>query len=236
MTTLEKKLNFFINEEFCKALTAFTISVLVLCIVIMHRGDLEIARYEAELGIDTGYNITVEYIPVEERMSRYLDTLPVPEREVKEVVQEVEEVVVEKSEEKVVATSYIENATTLSEAELLASLMYHEEGILLSKLSFEEGKRAHMLAGSVVIHRTNMNYMGANSIRDTIFMPGQYAQSTLDNLDKPVPDYVLEWAEELLEDGPIGPSDMIFQAEFEQGKGTYDEIYNQYFCTLSEIQ
>lgn len=234
MTTTQK-INFF-TENVYKPLSTLVLSTLVLILAIMYRSDLKLQQYEAQFDLDTGkYNISVEYIPVEEQMARYIDTLPIPQELVQEEVQEEVLIEEEKVEEKVEAKSYIENATNLSDTELLASLMYHEEGVLLSKLSLEEAKRAHMLAGSVVIHRTNMNYMGATTIRETIFAKGQYAQSTLENLDEPVPDYVVEWAEELIEDGPIGPSDMIFQAEFEQGKGTYDCIYNQYFCTINEI-
>lgn len=132
-------------------------------------------------------------------------------------------------------TDYRAKVAHLSEQELLASLMYHEEGVLLSRIDYEDAKRAHLLAGSVVLHRTNMNYMGAETIEDTIFAPGQYIH-TLPKLANPVPEEVLEWAGELLENGPIGPSDMIFQAQFIQGDGIYAHIDNQYFCTDGEYE
>lgn len=132
------------------------------------------------------------------------------------------------------ATDYRAKVAHLSEQELLASLMYHEEGVLLSIIDYDDAKRAHLLAGSVVLHRTNMNFMGAKTIEDTIFAKGQYHTDTLKKLANPVPEEVLEWAGELLKNGPIGPADMIFQAQFLQGKGTVEKIHNQYFCTLGE--
>lgn len=131
------------------------------------------------------------------------------------------------------ATYYREMISHLSEQELLASLMYHEEGVLLSKIDYQDAKRAHLLAGSVVLHRTNMNFMGAKTIEDTIFAKGQYTH-TLPKLANPVPEEVLEWAGELLENGPIGPKDLIYQAQFIQGDGIYEKIDNQYFCTDGE--
>lgn len=219
-------------QVFMQGFTAFVILMMLITALIVCIGNWNISRLEEELGVGQGmeYEVNTEYIPVKEQISWYIDTLLISETEEHEYVME------EKlSHSKVQNTRYIEK-TTLSDAKLLASLMYHEEGVLLSILPYEDAKRAHMLAGSVVIHRTNMNYKGANSIRDTIFAEGQYAETTLEKLDQPVPDYVVEWAEELLEQGPIGPSDMIYQAEFEQGNGTYDEIHNQFFCTINEIE
>lgn len=225
--------------------TILTLGILAITMIVMHYGNEEIEYAEQQLNLeDEGYNTYTEYVPVEEQMARYIDSLPMPKAEIPQLIEKEEEVVeavevVEVVENKVnitEKTTYTTNATELSDVELLASLMYHEEGILLSKLSFEEAKTAHMLAGSVVVHRTNMNYKGATSIRETIFAKGQYAQSTLNKLDEPVPDYVIEWAQELLTNGPTGPSDMIYQAEFEQGKGTFAHIGNQYFCTIGEIE
>ena len=146
-------------------------------------------------------------------------------------VQEVEIKELIKDEEK----HYRTMISHLSEQELLASLMYHEEGVLLSRIDYEDAKRAHLLAGSVVLHRTNMNFMGAETIEDTIFAPGQYIH-TLPKLANPVPEEVLEWAGELLENGPIGPKDLIYQAQFIQGDGIYAHIDNQYFCTDGEYE
>lgn len=120
-----------------------------------------------------------------------------------------------------------------SEVILLAKLMHAEEGVLRQKLSPKEAKKAHMLCGSVVLHRKNMHYMGANTIADVIYTPGQYG--SIKNLEQEVPEETIEWARELLQNGPLGPEDMIFQAEFPQGEDIFEYIGNQYFCTMNMI-
>lgn len=130
---------------------------------------------------------------------------------------------------------YRSQISDLSDKELLASLMYHEEGVLLSIIDYEDAKMAHLLAGSVIIHRTNMNFMGAENFEQTIFAEGQYAEKTLKKLSDPVPEEVIEWAGDLMENGPLGPKDMIYQAQFKQGADVYKQIYNQYFCTDTQI-
>lgn len=115
-----------------------------------------------------------------------------------------------------------------SDVMLLARLMHAEEGILLKKLSPEDAKRAHMLAGSVALHRLEQKYLGAETLTEVIYSHGQYA--SVEKLNQKVPEETIQWAQELIDNGPIGPSNMIFQAEFEQGTDTYDHIGNQFFC------
>lgn len=43
-----------------------------------------------------------------------------------------------------------------------------------------------------------------------------------------MPDIVYTWAEELLRKGPIGPNNLIYQSESQQGE-EYELIDNQYF-------
>lgn len=122
-------------------------------------------------------------------------------------------------------TSKIDEADVM----LLASLMHEEEGVLRWTLSYEDAKMAHLYAGSVVLNRLNMHYRGAESLEDVIYCPGQYA--SVDKLLKEeIPEETIEWARQLLQDGPIGPENMIYQAEFEQGSETVEKIGNQYFC------
>ena len=118
--------------------------------------------------------------------------------------------------------------TSESDVMLLARVMHAEEGILRKKLSYEEAKMAHMLAGSVILNRRNMHYLGDTTIAEVIYAPGQYA--CIENLNQKIPQETIEWAQELIDNGPIGPSNMIYQAEFEQGSETYAHIGNQYFC------
>lgn len=123
---------------------------------------------------------------------------------------------------------------------LLAQLMHAEEGMLCLSESPEDLKLAHLLAGSVVIHRRNMNYRGATTIQQVIFTPSQY--ESVPKLNQEVPDRTIEWARELLQNGPIGPDDLIYQSQRTQGNSlvegdtTYAHIGNQYFCTENPIK
>ena len=119
-----------------------------------------------------------------------------------------------------------------TDLELLAQLMYAEEGVLLAKYDKEPEKveRVFKLAGSVVIRRMENNYLGATTLKEVVYTKGQYALQTLEKVSQgqDVPSIVYVWAKELLTEGPIGPKGLIFQAEFEQGE-VYDRIYNQVF-------
>lgn len=137
-----------------------------------------------------------------------------------------------KSVDKSLFTEYpqIEILTyTESDLELLARLMYAEEGVLLQKLPEWEAQAAHKLCGSVVLNRLNCNFGGATTIEEVIYAPGQYSSASV-LFEKEVPDIVYQWAEELLMYGPIGPENMVFQSQSPQGSETYKQIYNQYFC------
>ena len=156
------------------------------------------------------------------------EEIPIVEEEVsaqQEVTETVEEVIIQNKEtEAERVTSY-----TQVDVDLLARLMYAEEGVLLQRQSIEDAELAHKLCGSVILHRTEMGYLGANSIEETIYAKGQYADTTLQKLTtQEAPEIVKQWAEELLTDGPIGPENMIYQSEFAQGK-VYTQIDNQYF-------
>jgi len=112
---------------------------------------------------------------------------------------------------------------------LLAQVMYAEVGIFLQTQTEEDAKRAHILTGSVVINRVRTGIWG-DTIKDVIYAPGQYQCVDDGNINNEPPEEVIKWAEILLEYGPEGPDDMIFQSQFEQGTSTYDKIGNTYFC------
>lgn len=190
-------------------------SVLVILVLMAISADQELKALEATLA-QRGTSIQGERISVKESFQRYIDSLPMPEPLVIEEAEEVE--VVEESR----------RLTSEEEVILLAKLMHAEEGVLREQVSCEDAKRAHMLCGSVVLNRRNRHHLGDTTIEEVVYAPGQY--DCIKNLNQPVPEETVEWARELIEKGPIGPSNMIYQAEFEQGSETYDHIGNQYFC------
>jgi hypothetical protein len=227
------------NELVMRLITGITLVLVVTSFVIVHNGNKEIRRLKAQQVVYFNLFEQEPRLSAKEELKKYVDSLPLPEdtyeeeyevyaeyqentAEYEEVEEKYQENYKEETQEKV------DNASEEDEVMLLAKLMHAEEGVLRYKLSYDEAKLAHMLCGSVVINRRNMNYMGAKTIKDVIYTPGQYA--SLDSLEQDVPEETIEWARELIENGPIGPSNMIYQAQFEQGN-VYEHIGNQYFCT-----
>lgn len=195
-------------------------ALIMTLIVIIMINDIKIRIMERPITIDWD-TICGNEETVEEQFQSYIDSLPMPDMSDVPRVQE---------QPVVIQGDIVKPMVQADEEEvlLLAQLMHAEEGVLRRDLSSEDAKMAHMLCGSVVINRRNMNYRGAKTIKDVIYTKGQYA--CIENLNQKVPDETIEWARELLENGPIGPENMIYQAEFEQGSETVAHIGNQYFC------
>ena len=131
-------------------------------------------------------------------------------------------------------TEILEETISQEDINLLAQIMYAEEGILFQYYEKDPDKveRVHKLCGSVVLHRIENHYRNAETISDVLYSNGQYAKATLDRVEsnKEIPEVIYQWAEELLRDGSLGPENLIFQAQFKQGQEVYEHIYNQYFC------
>ncbi len=125
-------------------------------------------------------------------------------------------------------------AYNMENRELLAQMMYAEEGVFFSIFANDPAQieRVHKLAGSVILHRLNNHFSGAQTLADVLYAPGQYDYRTIQRVEQgqALPPQVYQWAEELLTIGALGPDNLVFQAEFPQGTEIYDHIGNQYFC------
>ena len=125
-------------------------------------------------------------------------------------------------------------AYTMENRELLAQIMFAEEGVFFSWYASDPDtiERAHKLAGSVILHRLNTHFSGAQTLADVLYAPGQYDYRTIQRVEegRQLPAQVYQWADELLTQGALGPDTLVFQAEFPQGSEVYDHIGNQYFC------
>ena len=176
--------------------------------------------------------ICEEQISVREQFWRDIKAMEVPEYLLQtEIIKEpeiIEDCITITVSEEIEDTKNV--TCKQSDIELLARLMYAEEGVFISKLPLEEAKYVNQLAGSVVLHRMNSSFDGCKTIKEVIYDPGQYDCVRRGTLSQKVPKIEYEWARELLENGPIGPENMVFQAEFIQGSGVYEHIGNQYFC------
>ncbi len=83
--------------------------------------------------------------------------------------------------------------------------------------------------GSVVLNRVSDSRF-PNTIDEVIFQPGQYACTWDGNFYKEPSEETVNAALYLLENGSQIDESVVWQAEFVQGNGVYDQIGNMYFC------
>ncbi len=198
-----------------------TLSIVTIGVLYWGGKNIEaLEKIEENSKIDKDY-IYAERKPLEVCVKEYIDSLPIPEEGINEDIN------IKYKKEK-----YMEY--TEEDIEFLAQTMFAEEEEFLSMLEQNPKivERVFKLAGSVVIHRADNNYRGATTIQEVVFSKGQYANRTLEKVTEgqEIPDIVYEWAEELLENGAIGPNNLIYQSETLQGN-RYEVIGNQYFGT-----
>jgi hypothetical protein len=198
-----------------------TLSIVTIGVLYWGGKNIEaLEKIEENSKIDKDY-IYAEREPLEVCVKEYIDSLPIPEEGINEDIN------IKYKKEK-----YMEY--TEEDIEFLAQTMFAEEEEFLSMLEQNPKivERVFKLAGSVVIHRADNNYRGATTIQEVVFSKGQYANRTLEKVTEgqEIPDIVYEWAEELLENGAIGPNNLIYQSETLQGN-RYEVIGNQYFGT-----
>ena len=83
--------------------------------------------------------------------------------------------------------------------------------------------------GSVVLNRMNHPDF-PDSLSGVIYQDGQYSCTWDGNYDRTPSDRCYRIAEDLLVNGSVLPSDVVFQAPFEQGSGVYEIVQDMYFC------
>lgn len=111
----------------------------------------------------------------------------------------------------------------------LAAVIYAEAG------SDACSDKLRMAVGNVVLNRTKSKYY-PNTIRSVIEQPMQYGWLSRDGISFPrgaddnAVNRAYDCAKRLLEGETTLPENVIFQAEFKQGDGVYEEIDGVYFC------
>lgn len=162
----------------------------------------------------------------------YVDNLvskPVPKTEVYVVFLPLE---VPKAEEPTtVSTNEIIESSSITideyELDLLAHLIFAEAG---SDWCEDE---MQLYTGSVALNRVkHAEY--PDTLYDVIYQEGQY--SCVDNgmIEYVYNERAYECAKFLLTNGSQLPDNVVFQAPFEQGDGTYKQVQNMYFCYIEE--
>lgn len=86
---------------------------------------------------------------------------------------------------------------------------------------------------SVVINRVNDDRF-PDSVQEVIEQPGQYSPMTNGTFWNEPTEEAIDVAEDILTEGSILPEDVVWQANFAQGSGTYKTISTSYstmyFC------
>ena len=104
---------------------------------------------------------------------------------------------------------------------LLARCIYAENG--------DSTDKALYYTGSVILNRVASKKY-PNTIRGVIFAPHQYVSIGSRQWNKGADKRSKRIAKDLLENGSVLPSNVLYQAMFPQGKGTYAKIGSDYFC------
>jgi hypothetical protein len=90
------------------------------------------------------------------------------------------------------------------------------------------------LAAAVLINRSHWTEFGSTYM-ECFYQDGQYAAETIAKFEssEEIPDEAYDWIRELLrgESQYVEvPTNVVFQAQFPQGIGTYDTSTNTYIC------
>lgn len=120
-------------------------------------------------------------------------------------------------------TTTTKKVASYSEDDLyvLSHCMYGEAG--------GHGEKLLSYVGSVVLNRVKYKSF-PNTIRGVVFQKGQYACTWDGNYNKTPDALTIRVAKQLLTNGSVLPSNVVFQAGFRQGSGTYAVVDGVYFC------
>lgn len=121
---------------------------------------------------------------------------------------------------------------TEEDLDLFARLLTAEIG------SYWVSDEIQLYVGSVVLNRMAHN-LYPDTLYDVIYQSGQYSPTWTGAINNTPDERTIANAKYLLEEGSILPENVVFQANFPQGDGTYYEYYDEvlrnttYFCYLS---
>ena len=110
-----------------------------------------------------------------------------------------------------------------SDVDLLARAIWNECGIL--------GSKGQYYCGSVILNRIEHEEF-PNTLYEVLYDKGQYQIVDNGMINREAPQESYDIARDLLENGSVLPSNVVYQAQFQQGSEIYDIIGNTYFCTI----
>jgi hypothetical protein len=130
-----------------------------------------------------------------------------------------------------------ESVKGYSKVELKPYMTYTDEDLyLLAHIVNAEAGGANYISdtcaagvGSVVLNRVR-DPRFPNTIKDVLWQPGQYYNGWNGAITMEPSERSWEIAQELLDNGPIFPAEVVWQANFTQGRGIYLYTDGMYFC------
>lgn len=128
------------------------------------------------------------------------------------------------------------NQRTTTKAGKKASYTQEELDMLARVINGEAGSswisnKEQRAVGSVVLNRVKSKRF-PNTLRGVIYQRSQYACVRDGNYNRKPSKRAIANAKYLLENGPTLPSNVVFQAQFIQGRGVHTKIGNHYFCYI----
>lgn len=105
--------------------------------------------------------------------------------------------------------------------DLLAEVMYWE--------NYDNGTEAMAYTAGVVLNRARYCTWCPDTIHGVVYQKGQYS-TTKKLYTRDIPEECYYIAEDLIVYGTSLPPNVIYQAMFKQGKGTYKKVGTDYFC------
>lgn len=129
----------------------------------------------------------------------------------------------------------IQDEKEISTAEAIAIVTYTDEDYidLLARLVYAEvgnlNDEAQIYAASVVLNRINDKRFPDN-MYGVIYQSGQYAVVDNGKINEQASEQSYRIAKYVYENGSQIPDDVIYQAEFQQGKGIWKVVGGEYFC------
>lgn len=208
-------------------------SVSIILIIYLSMSFVDVNLHNTTDKEYADWNIITNVWRPESNLKTYIENETKKEiNDTKCVVEEenIEEEVEEIIKEEVVVENYSTGITYKSVSEedidLMAHLIYAEAG---SDWCSDE---LILSVGSVVLNRMADDRF-PDTLEGVIYQAGQYSCTFDDTIDKTPNERCYRLAEQLLTEGSILPSNVVFQAGFTQGDGIYKVEQNVYFCYLN---
>jgi len=145
--------------------------------------------------------------------------------EIPQVTEQITQVIEKKSSPVPEQTKEQAEEPYTEDIKLLAEVIYHENW------HTDKEKKTAYWTGAVVLNRVKSDRW-PNTIREVLYQknPKQYS-TTHKFFTVELPEECYEMARSIIENGtPDVPENVVYQSQFKQGSGVWEELNGEYFC------